>query len=110
MTKKGIVPGPASTEYLAGSVEDPRVLEGKKGHELNSVTEIADSPAVHDRQSSAPECGIKRIKSSAHAHSGDHEVVRGKPYQYQEVKDAEAAPVSRDVVNTQLGSSRRLGN
>jgi hypothetical protein len=110
MTKKGIVPKPAPSGYCASTVEDGHWAEGKKGFDRNEVLEIAPSPETHDRESSHPECGIKRTKSNAHAHSGDHEVVRGKPYEYQDVKDAVAKPRDKEVVNNQTGSSRRLGN
>jgi len=103
--KKGITPKPASSGYRAGTVEAPRVLEGKKGHDLNKVTEIAPSPEVHDRESSHPRMGIARSKDDSHGHE-----YPGRSYKTQTVVDAVAKPVSRDVVNTQLGSNRRLGN
>jgi hypothetical protein len=108
--KEGVVPRPASSGYCAGNVEDPHWNEGVKGHEKNNVVEIAPSPKVSDRENSHPDCGIKRVKSSAHAHSGDHEIVRGRPYEYQEVRDAVAKPRDKSVVENQTGSNRRLGN
>jgi hypothetical protein len=110
INKKGIVPRPAPSGYCAGTVENGHALENKKGFERNKVVEIAPSPEVHDRESSDPEFGIKRTKSSAHAHSGDHEVVRGRPYQYQEVRDAVAKPLDRKVKDQELGSNQRKGN
>lgn len=104
--KKGIVPKPASSGYRAGTVEDPRVLEGKKGHDLNKVTEIAPSPETSDRESSHPSQGPGRKKSAAH---GSEYPGVATPTA-QTVRECEAKPVSRDVVNTQLGSNRRLGN
>lgn len=109
-TKRGIVPRPADSGYCAGTTENPRWNEGLKGHDKNDVVEIAPSPAVEDRIHSQPSMGLARKKSDAHGHSGDHKVVRGRPYEYQEGNDAVAKPVSRELVNKQLGTSRRLGN
>src|SRR5713101_7435507 len=108
--KTGRVPKP-NGPYQAGSVEDGHVLEGKKGHELNSVIKIPDAPETMDRPHSKPSCGLARKKSDAHAHSGDHEVVRGRPYQYQKVRDAKPEnETTKKCLKTQMGSNGRRGN
>jgi hypothetical protein len=104
MNKKGIVPKTAPTGYCAGTVEE-NWNEGKKGHDKNDVVEIAPSPEVHDRESSHPSLGPGRKKSAIHGNE-----YPGRSYETQTVKDAEAKPVSREIINRQLGTSRRLGN
>lgn len=104
-SKKGIVPKPKD-DYKAGSVQVPEWNEGKKGWNENTEETIAPATQQPGAEPSAPSMGVTSRKSAAHAQSypGIEHPTVSTP------KAVEAKPVSRDVVNKQLGSNRRLGN
>lgn len=101
--KVGVGPRP-NGDYLGGEVEQ-YPLEGKKGHDKNAVTKVAEAPEVADREHGQPSMGLARKKDDSHGHE-----YPGRTYKTQIVKDAVAKPVDRKVIDQQLGSNGHLGN
>lgn len=104
-SKKGIVPKPDS-DYKAGSVQTTDWNEGKKGWTENTEEIVAPASQQPGATPSAPSMGVTSRKSIEHAQNYPGRTTPAA----QTVKAVEAKPVSRDCVNKQLGSNRRLGN